>query len=224
MREKFASELEVLFRENGVPAEPNQIEKLAYYAELVLDKNEEVNLISRKDTASIIENHVFHSALITKYIPERTGRFLDIGTGGGFPGIPLGIIFGSLKGVLVDSTGKKIEAVKSFISSLMLGNLTAESARAESPEFKEKYKDAFDLIVSRATAPLIVLLRYAIPVMKNKALMIAFKGGDITDEIKTAETKYKAYIKKLTVLELKYKPGNIRNEKEKKLVLIELTK
>jgi 16S rRNA (guanine527-N7)-methyltransferase len=224
MREKFASELEVLFRENGVPAEPNQIEKLAYYAEMVLDKNEEVNLISRKDTASIIENHVFHSALITKYIPERTGRFLDIGTGGGFPGIPLGIIFGSLKGVLVDSTGKKIEAVKSFISSLMLGNLTAESARAESPEFKEKYKDAFDLIVSRATAPLIVLLRYAIPVMKNKALMIAFKGGDITDEIKTAETKYKAYIKKLTVLELKYKPGNIRNEKEKKLVLIELTK
>ncbi|HEX3072190.1 MAG TPA: 16S rRNA (guanine(527)-N(7))-methyltransferase RsmG, partial [Ignavibacteriales bacterium] len=183
MREKFASELEVLFRENGVPAEPNQIEKLAYYAEMVLDKNEEVNLISRKDTASIIENHVFHSALITKYIPERTGRCLDIGTGGGFPGIPLGIIFGSLKGVLVDSTGKKIEAVKSFISSLMLGNLTAESARAESPEFKEKYKDAFDFIVSRATAPLIVLLRYAIPVMKNKALMIAFKGGDITDEI-----------------------------------------
>lgn len=224
MREKFANELEVLFRENGVPAEPNQIEKLAYYAELVLDKNEEVNLISRKDTASIIENHIFHSALIAKYIPEKSGSFLDIGTGGGFPGIPLGILMGNLKGTLVDSTGKKIEAVKFFINNLMLGNLAAESARVESPEFKEKYKDAFDLIISRATAPLIVLCRYAIPLMKNKALMIAFKGGDIAEEIKTAETKYKSYIKKLTVLELKYKPGNARNEKEKKLVLIELTK
>jgi len=224
MREKFSNELEVLFRENGVSAEPNQIEKLAYYAELVLDKNEEVNLISRKDTTSIIENHIFHSSLIAKYVPEKSSRFLDIGTGGGFPGIPLGILMPHLKGVLVDSTGKKIEAVKEFIGSLMLGNLKAENSRAEAAEFKEQYKDSFDLIVSRATAPLIILFRYSIPLIKNKAVLLAFKGGDITDEIKTAETKYKSYIKKLTVLELGYKPNNIRNAKEKKLVIIEMNK
>ena len=85
---------------------------------LVAEKNKTVNLISRKDVESIIENHIFISAYITKFLPEKVTRFLDIGTGGGFPGIPLAIMRPELRGVLADSTGKKIDAVKEFIDKL----------------------------------------------------------------------------------------------------------
>jgi len=129
-----------------------------------------------------------------------------------------------LQGVLVDSTNKKIGAVQEFIDKLKLSNVVAENHRVESNEFKEKYADSFDLIVSRSTVPLIILFRYSLPLIKEKAYILAMKGGDLTEEFKKAETKYKAHIKKSTVYELAYKPTNIRNKKGKKLVLLELQK
>lgn len=129
-----------------------------------------------------------------------------------------------MKGVLADSTGKKIEAVKEFIDKLKLGNVTAINDRVESPEFIVQYTDAFDLIVSRATVPLIILFRYALPLIKEKAFLAVIKGGDLTDEFQKVELKYKAYIKKSTVFELNYKPSNVRNKKGKKLIVLELHK
>ena len=129
-----------------------------------------------------------------------------------------------LRGVLVDSTVKKIEAVKEFIHKLKLNNVIAENFRVESEEFKQKYPDTFDLVVSRATVPLIILIRYSLPLIKEKSYVVAVKGGDLMDELKTAELKYKAHIKKSTIFELSYKPTNIRNEKGKKLILLEITK
>lgn len=214
----------MLFWENSLNPDEYQIERLAHFATLVTQKNEKVNLISRRDIAKIIENHVFISSLISEYIPEKVNKFLDIGTGGGFPGVPLAIMRPLMRGVLADSTSKKIDAVQEFIDRLRLSNIVAENNRVESPEFKEKHKDSFDLIVSRATVPLIILFRYSIPLIKNKAYIIAVKGGDLDSEYKTAEMKYKAYIKKSTVFELAYKPNNIRNQKGKKLILLELTK
>jgi 16S rRNA (guanine527-N7)-methyltransferase len=123
---------------------------------------------------------------------------------------------------LVDSTGKKIEAVKEFVSRLKLSNVTAINDRVESPEFILKYKESFDLVISRATVPLIILLRYALPLIKEKSFLVAIKGGDIDEEFKKAEMKYKAFIKKSTIFELYYKPSNIRNQKGKKLILLEL--
>jgi 16S rRNA (guanine527-N7)-methyltransferase len=149
---------------------------------------------------------------------------LDIGTGGGFPGIPLAIALPELRGVLADSTGKKIEAVKEFIDKLKLSNVTAENFRVESDEFKEKYANSFDLIVSRATVPLIILFRYSLPLIKDRAYLLALKGGTLDEEYEKAEMKYKSYIKKTTVFELSYKPNNVRNQKGKKLILLELIK
>jgi 16S rRNA (guanine527-N7)-methyltransferase len=191
---------------------------------LVVEKNQAVNLISRKDETNIIENHIFISALISKYMPERASRFIDIGTGGGFPGIPLAIVNPMMRGVLVDSTSKKIDAVNEFIHTLKLSKLKAVNSRVEDEEFKKKYAKKFDLVVTRATVPLVILFRYALPLIKDKAYMMAIKGGDLTDEFKTAQIKYGAYIKKHTIFELAYKPTNTRNEKDKKLVLLELTK
>jgi 16S rRNA (guanine527-N7)-methyltransferase len=224
IQEQYLRDLKSYFWENSINPDIYQIERLANYSKLVTDKNETVNLISRRDVKNIIENHVFISSYITQYLPDKINRFLDIGTGGGFPGIPLAIMNPLMRGVLADSTAKKIEAVQEFIDDLKLSNVIAENCRVESDEFQEKYKNTFDLVVSRATVPLIILFRYAIPLIKDKAYIMAIKGGNLESEFKTAEMKYKAYIKKSTTFELAYKPNNSRNEKGKKLVILELSK
>ena len=223
-QDHYLKELRSYCWENGFNPDTLKIERLAHFAELIRDKNESLNLISRKDIDSIIERHVFISAYLSKYVPEKCTRFLDIGTGGGFPGIPLAIALPELRGVLADSTGKKIEAVKEFIDKLKLSNVTAENFRVESDEFKEKHANSFDLIVSRATVPLIILFRYSLPLIKDRAYLLALKGGALDEEYEKAEMKYKSYIKKTTVFELSYKPNNVRNQKGKKLILLELIK
>ena len=85
VQEQFLKELNSFYWENGFNPDIMQVERLAYYAELVVDKNESINLISRRDADKIIENHIFISSYISKYIPDKCSNFLDIGTGGGFP-------------------------------------------------------------------------------------------------------------------------------------------
>ena len=223
-QQEYFQELNNFFWENKLEKDPVKLERLSYFAQLVAQKNEEVNLISRKDVKNIIENHVFLSAFISKYIPDKASDFIDIGTGGGFPGIPIGIMNPNLRGVLVDSTAKKIKAVDEFINKLKLNNLTAENSRVEAKEFIEKYKNSFNLVLSRATVPLVVLIRYSLPVIKERAFLISMKGGDLQAELKTAELKYKSNIHKSTIYELAYKPTNSKNEKGKKLITLELTR
>jgi len=223
-QKEYLKEIKSYFWENQLSISDYQIERLAHFAVLVVKKNQNVNLISRKDEENIIENHIFISTFITEYLPPNVNNFLDIGTGGGFPGIPLAIIRPLMKGVLVDSTGKKIEAVKEFINKLKLSNVTAENSRVESDEFISQQQNKFDMVISRGTVPLIILFRYAIPLIKEKAYLLAIKGGDIDEEFNTAILKYKPHIKKSTVFELAYKPTNIRNKKGKKLILLEITK
>jgi len=223
-QDQYLKELNVFCWENGFNPEPTRTERLAYFAQLVVEKNKKINLISKRDIDSIIEKHIFISAYISKYLPEKVTKFLDIGTGGGFPGIPLAIMRPDIRGVLADSTLKKVEAVKDIIDKLKLSNVIAENHRVESEEFISRHGNSFDLIVSRATVPLIILFRYAVPLMKEKAFLFAMKGGDLSEEFSKAELKYKSYIKKSTVYDLHYKPTNIRNQKGKKLVLIELQK
>ena len=223
-QDQYLIELKELFWENELSPESYQLERLAKYTELLVDKNQVVNLISRKDTNSTIEKHIFLSAFAKEFFPEKANRFLDIGTGGGLPGIPIAILNPMMRGVLVDSTAKKIDAVNEFIKKLRLSNVVAENSRVESEEFKNKYANKFDLIISRGTVPLIILIRYALPLIKEKGYILAIKGGNLDDEFKKAEIKYKAYIKKHTSFELSYKPNNIRNEKGKKVVLLELNK
>ncbi len=223
-QEQYLGELKSFFWENSQSPEIFQLERLAHFAELVTKKNEEVNLISRRDIKNIIENHVFISAYISKFVPDKATHFIDIGTGGGFPGIPVGIMKPFLKGTLVDSTSKKIAAVEQFINKLKLGNLTAVNSRVEDEKFIEENTDKFDLVLSRGTTSLIVLLRYSLPIIKEKAYLMALKGGDLKDEIETAKLKYGAHIKKATTIELGYKPNNVRNEKGKRLVIFEITR
>lgn len=224
LQEKYLREITQFYWANGYNPEQTQMERLAHFAEIVTEKNAAVNLVSRKDVESIIENHVFISSYIANFVPDKCQSFLDIGTGGGFPGIPLAIMKPMMRGVLVDSIGKKIDAVKEFIERLMMINCKAVNSRVEDPAFVQEYTERFDLVVTRATVPLIKLLDYSFPLLKQKSYILSLKGGDLTDEFSKIGVKYKSIIRKQTVFELHYKPTNTKNEKGKKLVLLEIEK
>lgn len=147
--------------------------------------NAQINVISRKDFSTFYERHVLHSLAIAKFIRFAPGtKILDVGTGGGFPGIPLAIFFPEVKFHLVDSVGKKIKVVNNVIQSLGLTNVTAEQIRAE--QIKEKY----DFIVSRAVTRLpefVSWVRKNILAKQMNAIpngIIYLKGGDLTAELK----------------------------------------
>ncbi|MBE2281052.1 MAG: 16S rRNA (guanine(527)-N(7))-methyltransferase RsmG [Ignavibacteriaceae bacterium] len=222
--EVFLRQLTTFFFENEIVPNENILDRLTSYAELLVQKNKVVNLISRKDVEHLAENHIFISAYIAKFIPEKCSTFIDIGTGGGLPGIPVSIMKPEMKGILVDSISKKIIAVGEFIDKLMLSNVKTENDRVEQPEFIMKYYNHFDLALSRGTVPLDTLVKYALPVVKQKSFIMSIKGGNINVEIDKMNENFNHIVKKCTVFELNYKPTNIKNIKEKKLVLLEINK
>lgn len=146
--------------------------------------NEQINVISRKDMPNFYERHVLHSLAIAKIQSFEPGsRILDIGTGGGFPGIPLAILFPEVHFTLVDSIGKKIKVVQAVADELGLKNVTAIHERAE------KIKDAFDFIVSRAVTQMPDFLKWTTGKFKHKSMhqlangILYLKGGDLTNEL-----------------------------------------
>lgn len=169
----------------------NQFMKLMpLYAEW----NEKINVISRKDLSNLYEHHVLHSLGIAKVITFKAGTtVLDVGTGGGFPGIPLAILFPEVQFHLVDSIGKKITVVKAVAESLQLKNVTAQQIRAE------ELKGSYEFVVSRAVAPLATLYRWvnrSINKISRHDLpngLLALKGGDLTEEIKALKRPCRIY-------------------------------
>lgn len=162
-----------------------QLKQFNQLHELYLDWNSKVNVISRKDIDSLYLKHVLHSLAIAKFINFTKGtKVLDIGTGGGFPGIPLAIYFPDTDFHLVDSIGKKIKVVQAVSSEIGLSNVTACHERAE------KIKDQYDFVLSRAVTNLSDFKHF----LKNKFKkehrhlpikngVIYLKGGDLSDEI-----------------------------------------
>jgi 16S rRNA (guanine527-N7)-methyltransferase len=149
------------------------------------DWNEKINLISRKDIDSLYEKHILHSLAIAKIITFRPGtRILDVGTGGGFPGIPLAVLFPSTNFVLIDSIGKKIKVVQAVVEELGLKNVTALHTRVE------EVKSEFDFVISRAVTAFPVFVGLVKKNISRKPLnslpngIIYLKGGDFEEEIK----------------------------------------
>ena len=152
---------------------------------LYTDWNTKINVISRKDITALYERHVLHSLAIAKFVRFTAGtQVLDVGTGGGFPGIPLAIYFPNTRFHLIDSVGKKIKVVKEVACSLGLDNVSAEQIRAE--QLKEKY----DFVVSRAVTKLpefVSWIRNNISLKQQNAIpngVIYLKGGNLEGEIR----------------------------------------
>ena len=165
---------------------PRQQEQLAVLDALYREWNEKINVISRKDIDNFYEHHVLHSLAIARFTNFRPGtRILDLGTGGGFPGVPLAILFPECEFKLIDGTGKKIRVAQEVCQAIGLTNCHPEQQRGE--EEKEK----FHFIVSRAVMPLpdlVKLVRKNIAKEQINALpngLICLKGGDLHNEIKS---------------------------------------
>ncbi len=164
-----------------------QLERLAALDPLYRTWNERINVISRKDIDNLYLHHVLHSMTVSQLVSFKAGaHILDLGTGGGFPGIPLAILYPDTRFVLLDGTRKKISVVQAIVEALQLDNVTALQQRAE--EWKG---DKFDFVVTRAVAPLDKLVAWSFPLLHQQhqhALpngLIALKGGAVAAEVKS---------------------------------------
>ncbi len=170
-----------------------QIEQFSKLQELYKDWNLKINVVSRKDIDELYLRHVLHSLAIAKVVQFKPGsKVLDVGTGGGFPGIPLAILFPETQFHLVDSIGKKIKVVNEVIKGLGLTNVKTTNGRVE------EVKDTYDFIVSRAVAHMETFVRWTrgrIAKKQNHDLkngILYLKGGDLSGELKlyTSATIY----------------------------------
>jgi 16S rRNA (guanine527-N7)-methyltransferase len=188
-----------------------QLQQLQSLQDLYKEWNEKINVISRKDIDSLYERHVLHSLSIAATFEFPPGaEIVDLGTGGGFPGIPLAIFFPEVKFHLVDSIAKKLKVVDAVADNIGLNNVTTQHSRVEDIKNRK-----FDYVVSRAVAPLKDLWRWSKPLLKNKQLaisnrqtatvgdsrlttddsrlptpgLICLKGGDLAVEIQESNTR-----------------------------------
>jgi 16S rRNA (guanine527-N7)-methyltransferase len=173
---------------------PEQSKQFAALESLYKDWNSKINVISRKDIDSLYQKHVLHSLAIAAVFDFKPGmEILDIGTGGGFPGIPLAIFFPEVKFHLVDSIGKKLKVVDAIAEAIGIKNISTQHTRVEDIKNRK-----FDFVVSRAVAPLKELWKWSKPLLRSKSQipnsefqpgLICLKGGDLTTEIHESGTR-----------------------------------
>ena len=151
---------------------------------LLLEWNEKMNLTAITEPKEVILKHFIDSATIIKYI-ENGMQIVDVGTGAGFPGIPLNIINSEASYTLVDSLNKRINFLNEVINSLQLNNINTIHSRIE--EFGRDNKESFDIATSRAVASLNILLEYLLPLVKIGGICICMKGSNVKEEIENSK-------------------------------------
>ena len=159
-----------------------QLQKFYRYMKLLIEWNEKINLTTIVEPEEIITKHFIDSLTILKYINEDE-KIVDVGTGAGFPGIPLNIMLGNNKIVLVDSLNKRLLFLQEVIKELNLKNIEVIHSRAEDFGQNKKYRESFDIATSRAVANLSTLSEYLVPLVKIQGKCICMKASDVEEEI-----------------------------------------
>ncbi|HMR90977.1 MAG TPA: 16S rRNA (guanine(527)-N(7))-methyltransferase RsmG [Chitinophagaceae bacterium] len=181
-------ELLLKYFSDFTPAQMRQYEMLG---PLYREWNEKINVISRKDMDGLYEKHILHSLSIAAAFDFTDGmEVMDLGTGGGFPGIPLAVFFPEVRFHLVDSIAKKLKIIDAVVEATGLKNVTTQHSRVEAIKDRK-----FDMVVSRAVAPLKELWQWSRPLLKKSSAtglapgLICLKGGDLTAEIQESGTR-----------------------------------
>lgn len=160
-----------------------QIEQLDKYYELLIEKNKVMNLTAITEFDEVIVKHFADSLSICTVMPDDIHTICDLGTGAGFPGIPMAIAYPNIQFTLIDSLNKRIKFLQEVVDCIGLNNVTLVHARAEEAGRNKIYREQFDLVVSRAVANIATLSEYCLPLVKIGGYFISFKSGDINNEI-----------------------------------------
>jgi len=224
---------------NGLRLEDEALTLVKRYVEALLRANKVVNLISRKDEEHIWSHHILHSVsvLFALRFPEHC-RMLDLGSGGGLPGIPLRILLPTLKVTMLDSTMKKINEVRAIVDELQLSDVSTVWGRAEELGRSDAFKERFDVVIARAVGPLEELVRLAHPflrkpsdeserseessgpLMLKEPCLVAYKGGDISAELE--KTRRIRYVRSVQTKPLVFDGSEQMALEDKKVVVVEL--
>lgn len=187
---EFCKEIEKKSSKIDINLDNEICNKLYNYMNLLLEWNEKINLTAITDEKEIILKHFIDSFTINKFI-NSGDKMLDIGTGAGFPGLPIKIIRPEVDVFLMDSLNKRINFLNEVIESLQLKNIEAFHSRAEEMAKNNKFREKFDVVTSRAVAKLNILLEYMLPYTKIDGKCLCMKGPNIEEEIKEAEKALK---------------------------------
>ena len=225
--------------ENGLLCSDYQLEQLECYVKLLLEWNRKINLISRKDEENIWNYHILHSiSPLFKINIMKNSKIIDIGTGGGLPGIPIKIMNPDISIICIDSTRKKINAVLKMINELKLEGIKVAWGRAEEVGLQSEYFEKFDIVIARAVAPLNELVSWAKNFLKRRTsieptkntnaygridlkdpTLLAFKGGDLSKEIKI--TKRKLPHININMIDLTFVGSEQLIDSDKKILVIQ---
>lgn len=179
---EFCGKIKDMVSKINIKITDEQSEKFYLYMKELLIWNEKINLTAIKDEDEILIKHFVDSVTIIKYMKD-VKNIIDIGTGAGFPGIPIAILKGDIKITLLDSLNKRIVFLNNIIEKLKLKNVEVIHGRAEDFAKLEKYREKYDIVTSRAVAPLNILIEYMLPFSKVNGESICMKGSNI-EEVK----------------------------------------
>ena len=188
MKKDF-SQLKKDLNEFGIELTAEMEEQFLLYYNILIEWNSFMNLTAITDFDEVLKKHFTDSVSLIRAIPdlaEKNYRMIDIGTGAGFPGIPLKIVFPNISVVLLDSLNKRVNFLKEVISKLQLTDITAMHGRAEDFAQNKEYRESFDLCVSRAVANLATLSEYCLPFVKKNGRFISYKSEKVSEEFEVS--------------------------------------
>jgi len=224
-------------RNNGFDVTDEQLHQMESFVEKILFWNKSINLISRKDEENIWTSHILHSAAILfKVRIPNNSKVLDLGTGGGFPGVPLKILEPTLHITLLDSTQKKIKVVQEILKTLQLSDAYATWGRAEKVGGNPEHHGKYDFVLARAVSDLATLVKWSLPFLRasksgrredgrqlgylsvNPPALLTLKGGDLETELSRAR-RHKS-VKDIQTIDLTLKGADQLEASDKKLVVV----
>lgn len=200
---------------NGIVLDKLQRERIERYANELLHWNQKVNLISRKDEEMVMESHILHSLSILKFI-NLDGKYecMDLGSGGGLPGIPLTIASPKINMLLLDSIAKKMKITEMLAQHTGLKNIKSKTERVEVLANYKEYQKKFDFIFARGVARINKIQSWVKPLLKDTGKIVLLKGGDLKDEIAEAQKHNKSLIVECKDLELLAYDSFVKEEKK----------